>query len=558
MNATLTKLNSLVRRYPHLAREIWYYEMEIKQFNHSIYPNLPNTTMVGYDGISPGPTIIVPKGTESIVRFVNNSPRKNSVHLHGSFSRAPFDGFAEDTTDPGQYKDYYFPNQQNGRTIWYHDHATAENAYMGQAGMYIIKDPAEDALNLPSGYGVYDIPLVLTAKRYNPDGSLYSTIGEQISLYGDVIHVNGQPWPVFDVEPRKYRFRILNAAVSRSFSLYLVDLAEENRPIRFQVIGSDSGLLEKPVWTPHLYLSMAERYEIILDFTNYTSSPSTVLELRNFRKAGGAGVEEEYAHTNQIMRFRVTPPKPSSSPDTSIIPSHLRDIPYPDPTTNPGFPGRQNKTIHHHFKFHRANGTWLINNTPFSDIQNRVLAKPPRNTVEIWELENTTDGWSHPIHIHLVDFRVLHRSGSHFFDSAPRNVQPYEKHGLKDVVWLGKEEKVWVEAHYAPWDGVYMFHCHNLVHEDDDMMGVFNVTGLIDAGLGYTDQDFIDPLEPKWRARRFDMLDFRQRKGLFSEVGIQLRVWDMSLRDPYLFGRLPAWGGGLHRGPGEEKGVGRN
>lgn len=123
---------------------------------------------------------------------------------------------------------------------------------MGQAGMYIIRDPAEDALNLPSGYGVYDIPLVLTAKRYNADGSLYSTIGEQISLWGDVIHVNGQPWPVFNVEPRKYRFRLLNAAVSRSFSLYLIDLAEENRPIRFQVIGSDTGLLEKPVWTPHL------------------------------------------------------------------------------------------------------------------------------------------------------------------------------------------------------------------------------------------------------------------------------------------------------------------
>lgn len=124
MNATLAKLNSLVvDRYPHLAREIWYFEMEIRQFNHSIYPNLPNTTMVGYDGISPGPTILVPRGTESIVRFVNNSPRRNSVHLHGSFSRAPFDGFAEDTTEPGQYKDYYYPNQQNARTIWYHDHA---------------------------------------------------------------------------------------------------------------------------------------------------------------------------------------------------------------------------------------------------------------------------------------------------------------------------------------------------------------------------------------------------------------------------------------------------
>ena len=104
------------------------------------------------------------------------------------------------------------------------------------------------------------------------------------------------------------------------------------------------------------------------------------------------------------------------------------------------------------------------------------IVRRTAGTVEVWELENTTDGWSHPIHVHLVDFRVLHRSGTHLFDSAPRSVQGYERNGLKDVVWLGKEEKVWVEARYAPWDGVYMFHCHNLIHDDDDMMAAFNVT----------------------------------------------------------------------------------
>lgn len=281
---------------------------------------------------------------------------------------------------------------------------------------------------------------------------------------------------------------------------------------------------------------MAERYEIIIDFSNYTTS--TILELRNFRKAGGAGVEEEYAHTDQIMRFHVM--ARTSVTDNTTVPSHLRTIPYPDPTTQPGFPGRQNKTVHHHFKFHRANGTWLINGVGFSDPINRVLARVPRDTVEIWELENTTDGWSHPIHVHLVDFRVLHRSGTHFRDSAPRNVLPYERFGLKDVVWLGREEKVWVEARYAPWTGVYMFHCHNLVHEDDDMMGLFNVTGLIEMApeLGYRDEDFIDPLKGLWRAKGFGMGDYVERRGVFSDIGVDLRVWEMALRDPYLFGRL--------------------
>lgn len=193
---------------PVTGKEIWYYEVEIKPFTQQVYPNLRAAKLVGYDGMSPGPTFIIPRGTESIVRFINNAEMENSVHLHGSYSRAPFDGWAEDVTYPGEYKDYYYPNQQSARMLWYHDHAmgivsfpisiefhvanplkTAENAYMGQAGGYIVTDSAEDALNLPSGYGVYDIPLILSSKQYNSDGTLFSTEGEEDSLWGDVIHV---------------------------------------------------------------------------------------------------------------------------------------------------------------------------------------------------------------------------------------------------------------------------------------------------------------------------------------------------------------------------------
>src|SRR5690606_18915441 len=97
--------------------------MEIKPFTQSIYPNLGPASLVGYDGMSPGPTIIIPRGTQSVVRFANNAEMENSVHLHGSPSRAPFDGWAEDITNPGEYKDYHYPNSQSARTIWYHDHA---------------------------------------------------------------------------------------------------------------------------------------------------------------------------------------------------------------------------------------------------------------------------------------------------------------------------------------------------------------------------------------------------------------------------------------------------
>jgi bilirubin oxidase len=123
---------------------------------------------------------------------------------------------------------------------------------MGQAGAYIIHDPAEDALNLPSGYGTYDIPLILSSKQYNADGTLHSTDGETDSLWGDVIHVNGQPWPYLNVEPRKYRFRFLNAAISRSFALYFAKSTATSNKLPFQVIASDAGLLTEPVSTTQM------------------------------------------------------------------------------------------------------------------------------------------------------------------------------------------------------------------------------------------------------------------------------------------------------------------
>lgn len=169
-------------------------------------------------------------------KFINHSDRTNSVHLHGSYSRAPFDGWADDVTEVGQYKDYYYPNAQNARTLWYHDHAiehTAENAYMGQAGFYIMHDDEELAIpGLPQGD--YDIPMALTSKRYNNDGSLWSPEknGEDKNLFGDIVHVNGQPWPYFKVEPRKYRLRFLNAAISRSWELYFESAAKAKIPMK--------------------------------------------------------------------------------------------------------------------------------------------------------------------------------------------------------------------------------------------------------------------------------------------------------------------------------------
>lgn len=332
--------------------------------------------------------------------------------------------------------------------------------------------------------------------------------GEDQALWGDVIQVNGQPWPFMNVEPRKYRFRFLDASLSRNFDLFFVKSSATNTRLPFQVIASDAGLLERPVQVTDLKNAVAERYEVVFDFSKYAGQS---IELRNDQDANGIGTDDEYDNTDKVMKFIVSG---TAVTDTSTVPTALRTVPYPPSSSG----------IDHHFRFHRTNSEWRINGIGFADVANRVLAKVPRGKVEIWELENSSGGWTHPIHVHLVDFRVLTRNG--------RGVEPYESIGLKDVVWLGKNEVVKVEAHYAPWDGVYMFHCHNLIHEDHDMMAAFNVTQL--QGFGYNETtDFSDPEDPRWSARPFVQSDFTGRSGPFTAQTIADRVQQLAREQPY-------------------------
>jgi bilirubin oxidase len=347
-----------------------------------------------------------------------------------------------------------------------------------------------------------------TCKSYHPSSKILHVL--TCHSWGDVIHVNGQPWPYFNVQPRKYRFRFLNAAISRSFFLYFTRTNTANDRIPFQVIASDAGLLERPVDTTDMYISMAERYEIVIDFSAYRGQ---AVDLRNVAETNDVGDEDEYAHTLEIMRFHVSN---TAVADPSTVPSALREVP---------FPPQQNDIVHRHFKFERSNGQYQINKVVFADVNNRVLAKPALGAVEIWELENDSGGWSHPVHIHLVDFKVLSRSGGR------NSVMPYEATGLKDVVWLGRGETLTVEAHYQPWTGAYMFHCHNLIHEDNDMMAVFNVTAMEEKG--YTQEDFEDPMNPKWRAVSYARSDFTARSGSFSEDSITARIMEMAAEEPY-------------------------
>ncbi|KAF8469533.1 Cupredoxin [Kalaharituber pfeilii] len=455
-----------------------FYEIKIQALTQQIYAGKQATNLIGYNGQVPGPTIKTTIGRRSVVRFINEEARPASIHLHGSPSRPVFDGWAEDVIQQGEYKDYVYPNH-SPRTLWYHDHAvhiTAINAFFGQAASYIIYDPAQEAtLGLPQGN--YDVPLVITDRIYQTNGQLVSPAGEDDSYFGDVIHVNGVPWPYLQIEPRKYRFRLLDASLSRSYKMRILDARGVVVPM--VVVATDSGYIEHPVTTNELILAIAERYEIIVDFTKYAGQ---TLHLRNARDFSS---NEDYAKTDFIMQFVVGQVVTDAS-NNGPIPQDLVDLDLPVNTN----------TIDRSFLFERTNSEWRINDIGFADVANRILATPTPGSTEVWELENSSGGWAHPIHIHLIDFKVLTRNR--------RGVEPYEA-GFKDTVFIDENETATVIARFHPWTGQYMFHCHNLVHEDGDMMAAFDV-GNTKAQPSNGD-NFSDPLSTTFAAKPYRSTD---------------------------------------------------
>lgn len=176
----------------------------------------------------------------------------------------------------------------------------------------------------------------------------------------------------------------------------------------------------------------------------------------------------------------------------------------------------RNPSVQRNFTWEITGSLWTINGHAWEDAANRIVARPQLGATETWQLINHSPA-SHPVHIHLVDFDVISRTGG-------RNaVLPYEQAGQKDVVWLDPGETVVVEATFQPWDGVYMFHCHNSIHEDHSMMAAFNVTTL--QSLNYTEPPRLaDPMDPRFGSNAFSDADWQARRGDFSPGEIRERL----------------------------------
>ena len=413
------------------------YDIELRQANVEILPGL-QTSVYGYDGLFPGPTIRAEVGRPVHVTFANSLPVPAAIHLHGGNVAPDDDGYPLDMIMPGDEKTYVYPNAQLPATLWYHDHAmdrTAENVYRGLAGLYLLHDPADDALGLPTGDR--DVPLVLQDRAFKSDGSLdYPDMSDprrHDGVTGDVFLVNGVPFPKFAVDRTRYRFRILNASNSRLYELGL----EGGRSM--VQIASDGGLLAAPINTTSIKLGIAERVEVVVDFAAFDA---------------GSSVQLVDAVTGQgLVRFDVG----SSGATSTAPPAALRTI---APITG--------ATVTREIKltFDEARMEWVINGQPFDP--NRIDFRPRLGVPEQWHVVNDST-FVHPFHLHLAMFQVQRRG----LANAPAN-----ERGWKDTVRVHPGEDVLFATRFHDHTGTYVFHCHILEHEDHSMMGQVHVVDL--------------------------------------------------------------------------------
>ena len=424
-----------------------YYEMTVRESEQRIVPGLA-TRIWGYNGIFPGPTLEARRGRQTVVRLRNTLPVPIVNHLHGGRTPPESDGFPTDLVS--EARDYTYPNRQRAATLWYHDHRmdfTGPQVWRGLAGFYLIRDEEERQLPLPAGDK--EIALMICDRSFAKDGSLqYPSLDAGLrgspgvtheymgGVLGDVILVNGAPWPRLEVANTRYRFRILNGSNARRYEMALDPAPGPGHS--WVQIGSDGGLLREPVTHRSVVVSPAERFDVIVDFSKYRVGAK--ITLVNLEGDGLAG---------QIMQFHVV----RAETDNTSIPARLSSLEAPQPSN-------ASVTREFDFRFNRGLMRWTINGKPYDPL--RMDATPKLDSTEIWRL---TSDFSHPVHLHLAHFQVLSHGG------RPGRYDA----GFKDTVALNAGETSNILINFAGFRGKYVFHCHNLEHEDMAMMANFEV-----------------------------------------------------------------------------------
>jgi spore coat protein A len=448
-----------------------------------LHRDLPVTRVWTYGGSSPGPTFETRSGQGLLIEWANELPARHFlpidptlhgaeasqpevravVHVHGAKVPPGSDGYPEAWYVPGKSATYYYPNHQEATMLWYHDHTmgiTRLNTYAGLFGVFFIRDAVEDALNLPKG--PYEIPLVICDRLLRQNGDLdYPDSGVKDNpwvpeVFGNAFLVNGKLSPYLEVEARAYRFRVLNCSNGRFLQLSLSDRQ------MFHQIGSDQGLLAAPVALNVTHVAPGERVDLVIDFSGHGGEKMILnngsFDLMQFRvkpAAVGAGVAAAGSRLPESLR------QVSRIPESSAVRT------------------RQLALIEHE-NLVGESMKMLLNDTHW-DMP--VTENPVIDTVEIWSLLNTTDD-SHPIHLHLVRFQILDRRKfdvfAYFTQKKVRYTGPavppeaFEA-GWKDTVRADPKMVTRIIVRFEGYTGRYVWHCHVLEHEDNEMMRPYDV-----------------------------------------------------------------------------------
>ncbi len=445
----------------------------------------PKTRMWTYGGCFPGPTIRRPAGERTAVTFLHELPKaagELTVHLHGGHNRTQFDGQPGGLTashaasfycdiprglsprqsgndvliEPGGRRTYLYDLVEEGRPEraafqWYHDHRldhTARNVWRGLAGMWIVDDEFEAGLPLPRGE--HDLPLMIVDRSFDRHNQLTNPFTNRRppadGIDAHSVLVNGAHMPHHRVSARRYRLRILNASQFRSYNLFLSNGAPLIQ------IGTDSGLMPRPVRRNEAMIAPGERVELVVDFS---PAAGEKVELRSGPRHGARNPLGARTYVGALMQFRVDSGRPA---DRARVPRKLRPL----PAWTKRAPRKPDRTweisVGGVFKT-----TWLINGRTFNPA--RADARPKLGSVETWELVNRTNV-AHVMHMHLTDWYLLSRNG--------RRPPPWED-CLKETFLLYPHERILVAGHFADYTGKFVIHCHMLDHEDHGLMAQFEV-----------------------------------------------------------------------------------
>jgi FtsP/CotA-like multicopper oxidase with cupredoxin domain len=465
LDISLESRPGMVSLFPGESTQVWHYRATVMKGDKNRVIELPRSYL--------GPIIKVHQGEKIRIRFTNSIPEKTIIHWHGLHVPAIMDGHPRYVVEQGQSYLYEFEVNNRAGTYWYHPHPhgqTGPQVYKGLAGLFIVSDEQEQSIGLPDGE--YDIPLVIQDRIFNPNNQLVYTSGHRMEqmtgFLGDMILVNGMPDFTLPVSTTAYRFRLLNGSNSRIYKLAWKD----GRPLT--IIGTDGGLLERPVSRQYVFLAPGERIELWSDFSSNPVGYETDLislafdagEFSGTQRGrgmmmGGRMVQNQKLPNGagfSVFNIKVTKQviKKQTLPEilSKITPIQL------EKAVNLLHPRQFYITVMHM--------QWSINGRVFQmeDVAEDEIVQ--LGTKEIWEFYNTGGGMMrmmdmpHPIHLHGKQFRVIERNGVKH--------DGYVDEGWKDTVLLMPGERIKILVDFDDYPGMFLYHCHNLEHEDMGMM----------------------------------------------------------------------------------------